>query len=234
MAMSEAVKKRLMGTSYNRDRAPWETYDQEMDPLAGCSPAMKLAVENYSKQHHRETSRQNIEEVMRQKELSTEMVKEYRFYRQEELVDGPEKVGHIMSCFEFADKINTVIPCYLSANIRKGLTGLAVYKPKEYIENGQTKVQEWQYVCGVQVGFMHEFSSMNFDSHNLPLNERWRGWRTVTLRLIQMGFITEQQEIDLFGPARGQAARRHLEQLYCFRNRIQKDTDGKDQTGQVR
>jgi hypothetical protein len=60
------------------------------------------------------------------------------------------------------------------------------------------------------------------DKRGLPLNEKWRGWRTVVLRLILKGFITEQQADKVFGPATGPAARRYREQLFEFRNRGEK------------
>jgi hypothetical protein len=215
------VKRRLMGTSAD-SRAPWETYLMA-DPLAGCSAEMKAEISEYSKKHHGSTSTQNVEELARQKELSTEFVKEYRMYRQDELVDGPERVGRIMHCLEFLKLLETIRPAYLSANIRKGLTGLAVYHPGQV----DGKDVEWHYVCAVQVGFMHEYSSMHFDSRGLPLNEKWRGWRTVLLRLIQLGHVTEEQALKVFGEPSPSGGRRYKEQLYCWRNRDRKD-DGKE------
>lgn len=225
----EHVKRRLMGTSADT-RAPWETYTQA-DPLAGCSDQMKAEIAEYSKKHHGTTSSQNVEELMRQQEMSKEMVKEYKMYKQDELLDTPERVGRVMHCLEFLRLLETIRPAYLSANIRKGLTGLAVWHPKDVVdeESGEVKRVDWQYVCGVQVGFMHEYSSFHFDKRGLPLNEKWRGWRTVLLRLIQLGHITEEQERQVFGEATGVASRRHREQLFCFRNRKRDDADHKDE-----
>src|SRR5208337_2751733 len=81
----EHVKRRLMGTSADT-RAPWETYTTA-DPLVGCSAEQKAEIAEYSKKHHGETSLQNVEELARQKEMSNEMVKEYKFYNQDELTD---------------------------------------------------------------------------------------------------------------------------------------------------
>jgi hypothetical protein len=225
----EHVKRRLMGTSAD-SRAPWETYTQA-DPLANCSEQMKAEIAEYSRKHHGTTSSQNVEELIRQKEMSTEMVKEYKWYKQEELVDSPERVGRIMHCLEFLRLLETIRPAYLSANIRKGLSGLAVWHPKDVVdeETGTTKRVDWQYVCGVQVGFMHEFSSMHFDKRGLPLNEKWRGWRTVLLRLIQLGHVTEQQALDVFGDPTESGSRRYREQLFCFRNRKRDEADHKDE-----
>jgi len=226
MPMSEEVRRRLLGTSANRDLAPWQTYDRDMDPMAGESDYMKQAVAEYAQRRHVITSQHNVEELIRQQEFSTNMVKDYRFYRQEEddLADnGQTRKGRVMHCLEFLEKLQTILPAYLSATVRKGLCGLAVYKPYETIVNGQTERIDWQYVCGVQVGYCYEYSVLHFDSHGLPLNEKWRGWRTVLLRLIQKNYITEQQAEEVFGKATGPASRRYLEQLYYFRNRKEKD-----------
>lgn len=209
MPMSEETRRRLLGTSAD-ERAPWETYDAALDPMRGVPEHLKIAVEDYSKRRHVKTSSQNLEELCRQQEKSNAMVKDYKFYRQDEDELGNEELrrGLVMNCMEFLDKLNTLIPAYLSSRILKGLSGLAV------LHHG-----EWKYVCSVQVGYMHEYSSLHFDSHGLPLNEKWRGWRTVLLRLIQNGFITEQQADATFGEARGPASRRYKEQLYFWRNR---------------
>ncbi len=216
------IQKRLMGTS-SSERAPWETY-MENDPLAGCTDEQKAEIAEYSKKHHGSTSQENVEELIKQKELSRNMVKEYQFYNQDELKDGPERVGRILHCLDFLKMLETIRPAYLSAHVRKGLTGLAVYHPKDVKqEDGSMKRVDWHYVCSVQVGFMHEYSSLYFDSRGLPLNEKWRGWRTVLLRLIQLGHVTEEQAKQVFGEPSPGGARRYSEQLYCFRNRDRKE-----------
>ncbi len=225
----EYVKRRLMGTSYAGSRAPWETY-RAGDPLDGCSEQMRAEIAEYSQKHHGKTSNANVEELIRQKDLSKEMVKEYKMYKQDELRDTPARVGRVLHCLDWLKMYETIRPAYLSANIRKGLSGLAVWNPRDVKgEDGEITRQDWQYVCGVQVGFMHEFSSIHFDARDLPLNEKWRGWRTVNLRLVQLGLMTEEQENEIFGKATGEAARRHNEQLYFWRNRKRDADDHKDE-----
>jgi hypothetical protein len=222
------VKRRLMGTSAD-SRAPWDTYTTA-DPLANCSPELKAEISEYSRKHHGATSSSNVEELCRQKEMSKEMVKEYQFYRQDELLDLPSRKGRVLHCLEFLKMLETIRPAYLSANIQKGLTGLAVYHPKEMKgEDGIIKRVDWHYVCGVQVGYMYEYSVLHVDERGLPLNEKWRGWRTVLLRLIQLGHVTEQQALEVFGEPTGIASRRYREQLYCFRNRKRDAGDKKDE-----
>jgi hypothetical protein len=223
MPMSEAAMRRLYGTSVDA-RAPWETYDEAMDPMRGCPQHLREAVADYSLRRHMKTSSQNLEELCRQKEMSTEMVKACRFEHQDDLAsEGPERVGQIMNILDFWKKLQTIVPCYISSVVRKGMVGLAVLKPSEAIdpETGQSVKKDWQYVCAVQVGYMHEYSTLHTDSHGLPLNEKWRGWRgTVLLRLITGGFITEADAHRVFGePTSGPASRGYREALFHYRNR---------------
>lgn len=219
MAMSEAMRRRLLGTSAS-DVAPWQSWDSAMDPMAGASDDLKAEVSEYAKKRHGITSNQNIEELCRQKEMSKEMVKDYKFYMQDELLEEKFRRGRVMNCFEFLEKLNTIIPAYLSVHVNKGMSGLAVMKPKEITnEAGDKVVTYWQYVCGVQVYWMWEYSVLHIDKRGLPLNEKYRGWRTVLLRLIQGEYITEAQADKVFGEATGVASRRYREQLFCWRNR---------------
>lgn len=197
------------------DIAPWESYDREMDITKNWSPAFKKKVQEYSERRWTKPNSAGLEEVMRQNELSTESVKEYKFFRQFEdgLTDMKSRRGELMFCLDFVDKLNEILPAYLSGTIRKGLSGLYVYMP-------DVKGGHWHYVCGVQASMMFEYSVIWLDSHGLPLNERQRGWRTVLLRLIQGSFISEEDAHRVFGePLSGPVSRRLREQLYWFRNR---------------
>lgn len=203
-----------LGTELS-DTNPWDSYDKEMDVSKSWSPAMRSAVEEYSKKRHEKTHSAGLEEVVRQREMSTDYVKEYRFFRQFEdsLTDEKQRQGQLMFCLDFVDKLNTILPAYLSAKIIKGMSGLYVLTP-------DVKGGHWHYVCGVQASMMNEYSVIYVDSHGLPLNEKKRGWRTVLLRLIMGSFITEEDADRVFGePTSGVISRRHREQLYWFRNR---------------
>lgn len=221
MPMSEAVRRRLLGTSASV-YAPWESkvWDREMDPMANCPTHLRQAVAEYSMRRHKATSSQNLEELCRQRELSNESVKEFRFASQDELIgEGPDRIGQVMNCLEFLEKLSTIIPAYLSARIYKGTCGLAVKKPGPSKEDPK-QISDWQYVTSMQVGFNHEYSTLHIDSHGLPLNHKWIGWRgTVLLRLITGGFISEADAHRIFGEPVGAASRLYREQLYYYRNR---------------
>ena len=197
------------------DVAPWESYDREMDPSRHWSPEMKAAVEAYSKKRHEKVNNAGLEEVVRQRELSTDYVKEYKFFRQDEdrLTDEKQRRGELMFCLDFVEKLNTILPAFLSGKVINGLSGLYVFTP-------DVKGGHWHYVCSVQASMMNEYSVIHVDSHGLPLNEKKRGWRTVLLRLITGSFVSEEDAHEVFGePFSGPISRRYREQLYWFRNR---------------
>ena len=223
MPISEAAYRRLLGTSAS-DTPPWQSYDAAMDPMRGCPAHLKAQVADYATRRHAKTSNQNLEELCRQRELSSAMVKEFRFENQSEITgEGPDRVGVVMHCLDFLAKLETIIPAYLSSHIYKGTCGLAVKK------NGPSKedpkiITDWQYVTSVQVGYMHEYSTVYVDAHGLPLNHKWIGWRgTVLLRLITGGFIKEEDAHRVFGEPSGSAARSYRQQLFQYRNRGRKD-----------
>ena len=197
------------------DVNPWDSYDKEMDVSKNWTPAFAKQVEEYSKRRHEKVHSQGLEEVIRQREMSTDYVKEYKFFRQFEdgLTDEKMRQGELMFCLDFVEKLNTILPAYLSGKIIKGLSGLYVFMP-------DVKGGHWHYVCGVQASMMNEYSVIWLDAHGLPLNEKKRGWRTVLLRLIQGSFITEEQAEEVFGePTSGPVSRRYREQIFWFRNR---------------
>ena len=203
-----------LGTELS-DVNPWDSYDKQMDVTRGWSPALNRQVEEYSKRRHDKPHSAGLEEVMRQREMSNDYVKEYKFFRQFEdgLTDEKMRQGELMFCLDFVDKLNTILPAYLSGKIIKGLSGLYVFMP-------DVKGGHWHYVCGVQASMMNEYSVIWLDSHGLPLNEKKRGWRTVLLRLIMGSFVDEDDVNKVFGePTSGPVSRRYREQLFYFRNR---------------
>ena len=207
-----------LGTELSEE-APCQSYDKQMDVSRNWSPRMKAAVAEYSQRRHEKVHSAGLEEVMRQNELSTESVKEYRFFRQfeDQLTDEKQRRGELMFCLDFVEKLNEIVPAYLSAKVIKGLSGLYVFTP-------DVKGGHWHYVCGVQASMMNEYSVIYLDSHGLPLNEKKRGWRTVLLRLITNSFITEEDAHRIFGePFSGPISRRYREQLWYFRNRSMTD-----------
>jgi hypothetical protein len=84
--------------------------------------------------------------------------------------------------------------------------------------------QPIQFVCGVQEGWMAEYEVVYFNPYGLPLNSKYRGWRTVLLRLILKGALDEELAHKVFGPATAPCAGRYNQTLHAWRNRPRKET----------
>jgi hypothetical protein len=88
---------------------------------------------------------------------------------------------------------------------------------KDKHKNGQP-----HYICFVQVPFMQEYEELFFDQYDVPLGVKRRGWRTVLLRLIETGLLTESKAHEIFGqPSSGIVSRRYREYLHYLRNKPQ-------------
>lgn len=71
-----------------------------------------------------------------------------------------------------------------------------------------------QWDCGP------EWSLMYFDELDVPIRERYRGWRTALLALITNDVITEEEAEKAFGPVTPNAASElYLETLQGYRQR---------------
>jgi hypothetical protein len=75
-----------------------------------------------------------------------------------------------------------------------------------------------QYITYLQYPQGPEWSLMKFDDFDVPTYERYRGWRTALLRLIQEGVVSEDEVDRAFGAVTENAASElYLEQLAEFR-----------------
>lgn len=71
-----------------------------------------------------------------------------------------------------------------------------------------------QYITYLQWPQGPEWSLMKFDEFDVPQYEKYRGWRTALLRLIQEAVITEDEVDRAFGPVvQNAASELYLEQL---------------------
>lgn len=190
---------------------PWMTYAAEMS--VKTDKELELAVEEYAQKRHAKTSSQNLEELERQKELNNDIAREYQWDKQWELADERMRKGQLMHSSELLMKLREEcgLRCWYNSKPAYGFIGLRAIK-----RDGNAP----EFVCGVQLGYMPEFSVMRFDSHGVPTREKYRGWRTVLLRLIIGGFITEESAERVFGEASGAASRRYNSTLFAVRSQI--------------
>jgi len=79
--------------------------------------------------------------------------------------------------------------------------------------DGTDKRRPSQPVTWVQRSAMPEYTVMRFDDHGVPLDEKYRGWRTVLLQMIKSGIIPEERAHRAFGHPNGPASARYRADL---------------------
>ena len=196
----------LQGTRLS-SKAPWETWETEMGD-SKLSPILEEQIKRYQERVH-ERNRVAEEELARQRELSNEVAKAYQFVKPEEYEDLLPRVGRIMHSTIFLQKLKECgLNCWYAEHPQSQKLKLVVQRGNEEI-----------MACWVQAGYMIEYSWMNFDEHNAPLDERRRGWRTCLMQILLKELLTEEKIIKAFGYAQGPASERYNSLLYEIRNR---------------
>lgn len=193
------------------EKAPWETYGDEMQ--SQMSPELAAAVEEYAKNRHEvEGSNQSKEELHFQRECNNELAKEYQWIKPEEYEDIEQRIGVVRTHADLITRLRKLkVNCWYTQHPQPQKATLVV---TDYWGNRPPEV-----ACWVQIGFMPELSIMRFDEHGVPLDERRRGWRTCLLQLILKGIITEQDADKMFGrPKLTDAFHRYNSTLHSFRN----------------
>ena len=173
------------------------------------SPALQAEIDEYAKHTHDSTSNQNKEELARWQEQNAGLAKEYQWVEPSEYADAGARVGTPMHSSDFLNRLRRAgVRCWYRTHPHKDKVTLVV----------QRNSLPPEVVCFVQLGFAPELSILNFDDHGVPLAEKYRGWRTVLLRLILMGLMTEELANTTFGnPKTTPAFHRYNELLFQFR-----------------
>lgn len=196
------------------DTAPWMSWEDEMDD--GMSAELAAQVEEYARNRYEEdqSSSETKELLAMMKENNDENAEGYQWLKKADYANEEERTGRVLHSAEFI----TIL--------RKALrsTDTRVFY-KQHLHNDKavlvfTKGQLEEIGCWVQQGNMPELSIMRFDEHNVPTNEKRRGWRTCLLQLILKGVISEQSADKYFGKPKLTAAySRYNAQVHAFRNR---------------
>lgn len=191
------------------DIPPWMTYAASFDEK--LSPELEEAVKQYSETKHVKSSAQNEEELCRQTELSDETAKQYQWVHPDEYKNEGERIGKIIHSSELINKFRKEfhVDCWYREHPNPRKITLIV---KKY-------GFEPEVACWVQLGFMPEYTIMKFDEHGAPLDEKYRGWRTVLLQLILKDILKEEDVKKHFGEATGDASKKYNSLLYEWRNR---------------
>lgn len=195
-------------THSEQPKARWETYADEI--IGKDSAEMEAAVAAYAKNRHASSSAQNQEELARWKEGNAEIAKQYQWVKPEEYADLGPRAGKILTYDEFITILRT--KCKLTCFYREmgHDQKLALWVQKDAMTLPEV-------ACWVQRPFMIEYEVMRFDDKGVPLDSRYRGWRTCLLQMILKKMLTEQQVNRAFGPATGPASPRYNQTLQSIR-----------------
>jgi hypothetical protein len=195
----------------NSEKAPWETYSEEMD--VKMSEQLAAAVEEYAQNYHDSTSNQNKEELARWQEQNYDAMGEYRWCSPEEYADVEARIGRIMHSSELINRLRKIgVKCWYRQHPQEDKITLLVQKGDGLLPP--------EVGCWVKSGYMPEYTVMGFDEHGVPLAEKYRGWRTCLLQLILKCVITEQAAHKEFGPAERRCAERYNSILHGIRNTV--------------
>ena len=205
--MTEEEIKKAQGTR-NSETAPWETYDNEFE---NDDPALLAAMAEYAERvSDAEASSQTKEELARLKQGAEEQAREYQWVTPEEYKNEGDRIGRIMHNVVFLNFLRKAgVKCWYRAHPQAGKITLIIQREELPAEVG----------CWCQQGFAPELSIMRFDSHGVPLAEKYRGWRTCLLQLILKGVISQKKAEEVFGKAPTTPAfHRYNATLQQFRN----------------
>lgn len=199
----------MQGTRLS-DVPPWMSYAASFEEK--LDPRLEAEIQKYSQHRHESTSSETKEELHRQKELSDDLAKQYQWLHPSEYIDEGARVGRIMHSSELINKLreSCSIHCWYRQHPQPRKLTLLVDRHMRQLPP--------EVGCWAQEGFMPEYSIVRFDDHGVPLDEKFRGWRTVLLQLIIKGILTEAVADRVFGKAVGPASERYRKTLYGFRN----------------
>jgi hypothetical protein len=188
----------------------WKSYDSEFDYADEIRPELAQIMQQVeSGPRVEKSSQQTWDEYYRLHELNLAARKKFRWENQDEL--KAKRTGRILHMNEFLGKLrSTGLNCWYTD--KGGMAGtLGLYVSKNGIPT---------YIGFVQVPLMQEYEELHFDRFDVPLGPKRRGWRTILLKLIDAGFLTETEAHKVFGePASGPVSRRYREYLKYIRNR---------------
>lgn len=195
----------------NQEPKQGRWFDTYADDIVGKdTPEMSKAIDEYAKRRHERTSAQNEDELCRWKEENDNISREYQWVKPEEYADIAPRIGRIM---HYTELINTLrSKCGLRCFYRD-----MGHPQKIALWVQRNAGQEPELGCWTQAPYCTEFSVMRFDDHGVPLDERYRGWRTVLMQLALKGMLKESVINKVFGRANGPASEKYNHFMYDLR-----------------
>jgi hypothetical protein len=191
-----------------QEKARWESYAEEI--MGKDSAEMEAAVAEYARNRHESSSTQNKEELARWEEGNRELAKEYQWVKPEEYADEDARLGRILSYSEFISILRN--KCGLQCFYREmgSPQKIALWVHKNYMT-------EAKVACWCQRPYMREWEVVRFDEKGVPLDSKFRGWRTCLLDLRLKEMLTEEQINKAFGSPTGKVAARYNQVMQSVR-----------------
>lgn len=155
---------------------------------------------------------------LREKNLNSEALKKQRWADQEELKNDSSRIGRPLMSADFLNVVKKLVP-NLYVTEGRIIGHLAIFRtygqPQPRLEG-----RDFEYMFYCPTGLLPEHSMYEFDHvRNIPIRESQRGWRTVLLRLIKAGLLSESTCDKVFGKPEGPSANRWNRELYHQRNK---------------
>lgn len=203
-------------------QATHKQYDKEFDYADEIQPEISTIMEQAESRAISQSSQKAKEEFLRLYEGNIESRKQFRWANQEELQQKRE--GKILHMNEFMRLLKQALPSgygawYTDKGGMANTLGLYVNHPGLLAGCAHERGIP-HYVGFVQVPLMQEFEELHFDRYNVPLGSKRRGWRTILLKLIESGILTEAGAHQVFGsPEPNHFSRRYNEYLKFLRTR---------------
>jgi hypothetical protein len=153
---------------------------------------------------------------------NSEAVQRQRWAHQDDYRDDAARVGHVRPSGEFLGAVLRLVPSlYLTDGRIVG--DVAIFRtypcPQPHLDG-----RDFEYLFYCPTGLLTEYSLYEFEpTRDIPVREKLRGWRTVLLRLIKSGLLTEEECDREFGRATGPASSVWYRQLYQHRNKALAD-----------
>ena len=212
LQMPELTPEQVQRTQGTRksDIPPWMSYAANF--AEELPEQLEDEIKEYAEHRHDKSDSQTEEELARLREENDAVAQEYQWLSPDEYEDEGARIGKIMHSSELIKKLTEEcgIPCWYRSHPQPKRVTLLV--------DTTHGVKLPEVACWVQLGFMPEYSIVNFDEHGTVLQEAYRGWRTVLLQLLLKKMVTEDVVTRVFGEAYGPASERYLSILRSFRS----------------
>lgn len=187
---------------------PFHSFSERASP-----DILRMIEDDKLRRRERKPPARAVELAQQQKELSIEGVRDFRFDGQELLTDDKSRLVNFLSVKDFMIKLlATGVNFYLTDSNYPGMLGLWAGQP----DNPENQ----RFVCSIQYPWMPEWSVIRLDEHQLPVNYKNKGWRTVNLQIIREHILNEEQVDRQFGAvaALDNNGALYRKQLYNIRN----------------